>query len=132
MSSIGNARSAANNEKRTTATSAARPRVLSRVDVKDRSDPGGDVLPQDSASNVGHHRAPSSTHGGGGFNKRRSQKIQLTTKDTLHFRTRSPVKLSAGHDAIDKMSSAQEAARSVSQITDGHIPLLKKGKEALR
>lgn len=60
MSSSANARSTAYNERRTAATSGAKPRVTTaRAGAKERPDSSGDVLPEDSASNAPKRKSDS-------------------------------------------------------------------------
>ncbi|KAL8719289.1 MAG: hypothetical protein Q9225_003691 [Loekoesia sp. 1 TL-2023] len=97
MSTSANLRSAAYNDRRTTATSGAKPRVpSSRAAGKEKATSSGEVLPDDSASN-----APQRSNAPHRVNRysrntteRQTARIrsQVTTRESLQVRTKSPVK----------------------------------------
>lgn len=115
MSSAGNARSAAYNDRRTAATSSAKPRAPSaRADAKERPDSRGELFPQDSASNVGSvsRRAAPGTHKAsgsiGGTRERRTEKTHITTKEKVQVRIKSPERRPKGNSDGDRQRLFKE------------------------
>ena len=137
MSSAGNARSAAYNERRTTATSGAKPRVPSaRADAKDRPDSQNEVFPQDSASNTGSRRAGSGAHkvsgSIGGSRERRAERAHLTAKDTLQVRIKSPERRPKGSSDEDRQRLFMENQPTKSDSRAGRVSAAKKESEPKR
>ncbi|KAL9003124.1 MAG: hypothetical protein Q9188_003988 [Gyalolechia gomerana] len=97
MSTSANPRSAAHNDRRGTTTSGAKPRVpSSRAAGKERPTASGELLPDDSASNA--PQRSNTSHRVNGYSRntteRQSARIrsQVTTRESLQVRTKSPVK----------------------------------------
>lgn len=141
MSSAGNARSAAYNDRRTAATSGAKPRAPSaRADVRERPDSRGELFPQDSASNAGSgsRRAPPAAHKAsgsiGGTREGRTEKTHITTRDTLQVRIKSPERRPKGSNDEDRQRPPKEddPFRSESRATGRRVPPPKKEKESRR
>ena len=141
MSSAGNARSAAYSERRTAATSGAKPRAPSaRVDNKERPDSRGELFPQDSASNAGSgsRRAAPGAHKAsgsiGGTRERRTERTQITTKDTLQVRIKSPEKRPKGSSDEDhqRPSKENDTTRTDIRATSRRVSPAKKEKEPKR
>ncbi|KAL2046994.1 hypothetical protein N7G274_001012 [Stereocaulon virgatum] len=110
MSTSTNARNAADNSRRPSATSGAKSRVpSSRLAAKERPLSSGEVIPEDSASNPPHRRNASGTSkvngGGGRFSERQTARVHLATRDNLQVRTRSPVKVPVKDEADERISS---------------------------
>lgn len=141
MSSAGNARSAAYNDRRTAATTSAKPRAPSaRADAKERPDSQGELFPQDSASNVGSvsRRAAPGTHKAsgsiGGTRERRTEKTHITTKETLQVRITSPERRPKGNSDEDRQRRFREndPFKSESRATGRRVPPSKKEREPRR
>ena len=141
MSSIGNARSAAYNDRRTAATSGAKPRAPSaRADAKERPDSRGELFPQDSASNAGSgsRRAPPGAHKASGAigatRERRTEKTHITTKDTLQVQIRSPEKRPKGSsdEGRQRLPKENEPIMPDTRATGRCISPPKKEKETRR
>ena len=98
MSSSLNTRAATHNDRRTSATLGARPRVpSSRPEAKVQLGPADDVLPQDSASNSGSRRPTSGIDRLNGtlkhtISERQTERHQVTTRDNIRTSFRSPFK----------------------------------------
>lgn len=130
MSSSANPRSAPNNDRRTSATVSAKPRVpSSRTGPKVRPDPAGEVQPDDSASNAPHRRKPSipeKSHGSTRTtNERQTERVNVRTRENVQIRIRSPVKASTGDDKGSWQSEARKSPRLDSPISQS-LPLSKK------
>lgn len=141
MSSAGNARRAAYNDRRTAATSGAKPRAPSaRADAKERPDSRGELFPQDSASNVGSvsRRAAPGTHKAsgsiGGTKERRTEKTHITTKETLQIRVKSPERRpkESSDDNRSRPFRENDPFRSETRATGRRVPPSKKEKEPRR
>ncbi|KAL8950465.1 MAG: hypothetical protein Q9222_003505 [Ikaeria aurantiellina] len=97
MSTSVNPRSTAYNDRRTTTTIGAKPRLpSSRAAARERPTSSGEILPEDSASN-----APTKTDAPprvNGYSRHTSERqtgrihTQVTTRESLQVRTKSPVK----------------------------------------
>jgi len=95
MSTTSNTRSAAYNDRRTTASTSTRPRVPpSRADAKQRPTSQDGPLPQTSIADAdlpnGNAPGPNRRKGNATFpSERRTEKTQVITKESLQVRTRS-------------------------------------------
>ncbi|KAL8918565.1 MAG: hypothetical protein Q9208_007277 [Pyrenodesmia sp. 3 TL-2023] len=97
MSTSGNPRSVAHNDRRAATTSGAKPRVpSSRAAARERPTSSGEIQPEDSASNA--PQEPNTSHRVNGYSRntteRQTARVQshVTTRETLQVRTKSPVK----------------------------------------
>ncbi|KAL9600331.1 MAG: hypothetical protein Q9219_003281 [cf. Caloplaca sp. 3 TL-2023] len=97
MSTSANPRSAVYNDRRSAATSGAKPRVpSSRPAGKERPTSSGEVLPDDSASNA--PQSSNTSHRINGFSKNTTERqtarthSQVTTRENLRIRKKSPMK----------------------------------------
>ncbi|KAI4245946.1 MAG: hypothetical protein L6R40_002162, partial [Gallowayella cf. fulva] len=124
MASSANPRSTAYNDRRTAATSGAKPRVpSSRAAAKERPTSSGDIIPEDSASNAPHRPAASYRVNGYSRNtaERQTERIQsqVTTRERLQMRTKSPGKIYAvdGNDSDVRRPRSQEHAPPSSPVT---------------
>ena len=121
MSSSANPRSVAYNERRPTASNSAKPRVTSSQQ-EERQKPGssGEVFPDDSASNAPHKKNASGSQRINSYSRntseRQTEKVQsqVTTRETVQIRTRSPVK-SSGIGGIG-MDGRSSKARDLSRM----------------
>ncbi|KAL8698129.1 MAG: hypothetical protein Q9201_006737 [Fulgogasparrea decipioides] len=138
MSASTNPRSTIYNDRRTTATAGAKPRVPSiRAARQERPSSAGDILPDDSASNA--PQKPSTSSRFNGYSRNTSQRqterlrSQVTTRESLQVRTKSPVKSYAvdgnGVDIrqprlpdYNRMSSPTPATISVSRKEEVTLP----------
>ena len=121
MSNTLNTRSAANNDKRTSASYSARPRVpSSRAGIKDRPPSGGELLPADSASNAPSRRANSTAYKVNGSvrttTERQTGKVQVTTRNSLSLRSQSPFKAQPPNES--GFARPQGPQRSTSQLLE--------------
>ena len=136
MSTSTNARNAADNSRRPSATSGAKSRVpSSRVAAKERPFSSGEVIPEDSASNHPHRRNASGTSkvngGSGRFSERQTGRVHLATRDNLQVRTRSPVKVPVRDEADDRIPS-DLPSRQGSRPAGRPAPAPRKEKKVLR
>ena len=98
MSASVNARNAAYNDRRTSATLGAKPRVSSsRAEPKLRPGIPDDVLPNDSAHNAGKPRPSSGSYRGStsvahSYNERLTERHKVTTSESVQLTSRSPLK----------------------------------------
>ncbi|KAI4100842.1 MAG: hypothetical protein LQ339_005345 [Xanthoria mediterranea] len=122
MASSVNPRSAAYNDRRNGAASA-KPRLpSSRTTPKERPISSGDIVPEDSASNAPQRPNPSSRTNGYSRNttERQTTRIQsqLTTRESLHVRTKSPLKKYAvnGDNADTLRPRSEEYGRLSSPV----------------
>ena len=132
MATSDAARGPPQSSRRTTATSGARPRVPSSRTEEAYLDAGGEVRPQDSASNAPHRRAPSGSHRGNGPPRnydRRVEKTTVTTTDKVQVRTRSPLKASAGDGATDITPVSRGASRTTYRPIGDEESLPQKSKK---
>ena len=132
MSTSTNARNAADNSRRPSATSGAKSRVpSSRVAAKETLLSSGEVIPEDSASNHPHRRNASGTSkvngGSGRFSERQ---VHLATRDNLQVRTRSPVKVPVRDEADDRIPS-DLPSRQGSRPASRPAPAPRKEKKVL-
>ena len=115
MSGFGNTRSAAQHD-RVPSTSFSRRGPTSRASARPSS--SGEVVPDDSASNASHRRAVSGTSRINGtlksHSERQTSKVQLTTRENVDVRTRSPEK-SSFTDGAEKNNSSGLSRQ------DGHM-----------
>ena len=130
MSSSANPRSAANNDRRTSATVSAKPRVpSSRIEPKGRPGPAGEVQPDDSASNAPHRRkfsVPEKSHGSTRTtNERQTERVSVRTRENVQIRIRSPMKASTSDDKGSWQSEIRKSPRIGSPISQS-VPLPKK------
>ncbi|KAL9123908.1 MAG: hypothetical protein Q9217_006709 [Psora testacea] len=129
MSSRGNARSAAQHDCVPSTSFGKRVPSL-RVATNERPPSAGELIPEDSASNVSHRRAVSGAgkvNGASNFHsERETGKIQVTTRDNLLIRTRSPVKTSFDDGVEEKRS--RTPSRQDGQAVHRIVPGLKKEK----
>ena len=102
MSSSANPRSAPNNDRRTSATTAKPRASSSRTGAKGPFGSSGEIQPDDSASNAPHRRKASGRDKAHGSTRttteRQTERVNITTKESTRLRVRSPVKASAGDD----------------------------------
>ncbi|KAL9610561.1 MAG: hypothetical protein Q9167_004742 [Letrouitia subvulpina] len=126
MSSSANARNAAYNERRTAATSGAKPRVTTaRAGAKERPDSSGDVLPEDSASNAPVRKSDSGLSGMHSWRRHTETETQKTRsqvvkRESIRVRRASPVDDSAENNNASRMNAttARELERTTSRIDD--------------
>ena len=116
MSSSANPRSAPNNDRRTSATTSAKPRVASsRTGAKGRPGSSGEVQPDNSASNAPHRRKPSGAERPNGSRRttteKRTERVNVSTRENVQHRIRSPVKAPAGDDKGSWNSKDQRSPR---------------------
>ncbi|KAL8709328.1 MAG: hypothetical protein Q9220_005921 [cf. Caloplaca sp. 1 TL-2023] len=97
MSTSGNPRNTAYNDRRTTTTTGAKLRFpSSRAAARERPTSSGEILPEDSASNAPTKADPPPRVNG--YSRHTSERqtgrihTQVTTKESLQVRTKSPVK----------------------------------------
>ena len=140
MSSSTNARSAAYKDRRTAATSGAKPRLpTSRAGAKEGPDPSGELVPEDSASNAPRRKVSTGTSRIDSWGRRttetETQKIrsQTTTRERLQARKTNPVD---GHHAVyqntvkERASPAREIDRTSDRADHKATTISKKQKEA--
>lgn len=143
MSTTGNARSAAYTDRRTAATSGAKPRAPSaRADTKERPESRSELFPQDSASNAGsgsgsRRAAPGAHKAGGsiaGTRERRTERTYVSTKDTLQVRIKSPERRPKGGSDEDLQRHPQENGPTWpdNRVTGRRVSPSKKEKELRR
>ncbi len=137
MSGSANPRSAPNNDRRTSATTSAKPRVpSSRTGTKGRPGSAGEVQPDDSASNAPHRRKPSGPERAHGSTRttteRRTERVTDTTRENVRIRIRSPVKAAAGEDRGSWTSEFRKSPRPSSPISKSLPSPKKKEKEPPR
>ena len=96
MSNQVNSRSAPQSDRIPSSTFGRRG-LAARAGTRERP-PSSEVAPDDSASNASHRRVPSAMNKVNGvsrnYGERQTVKTATTTRDSLQFRTRSPVKSS--------------------------------------
>ena len=124
--------------RRTTATTGARPRVpSSRIENTEYLDSTGEVRPQDSASNAPHRRTTSGAQKATGSyrssQERRAERSNVTVKDTVQIRTRSPIKAIVGHGAPDQSPPPKHIPRATGHYASQRDPgAQEKEKKVLR
>ncbi|KAL8803692.1 MAG: hypothetical protein Q9182_003024 [Xanthomendoza sp. 2 TL-2023] len=120
MSSSTNPRGTAYNDRRTAATTGAKPRVpSSRAAAKERPTSSGDIVPEDSASN-----APQRSQRINGYSRHTTERqterlqAQVTTRERLQVRTKSPIKSYTvhGNGTDPRPSGSQEAGQTSSPV----------------
>ena len=133
MSNAAKPRSAAQHDRMPSA-SLSRRAPTSRASVRDRLPSSGEVVPDDSASNVSHRRVPSGSSRVNGTSKfvgeKQTGKFQVTSRDSVQIRTRSPMKSS--FEDIQNLNGSK--ARGEKEIQPGRrgISGVKKEKHSLR
>lgn len=133
MSNAIKPRTAAQHDRMPSA-SLSRRAPTSRASVRDRPPSSGEVVPDDSASNISHRRSPSGSSRTNGsskpFSEKQAGKFQVTSRDSVRIRTRSPAK-SSFCDAPTfngpKVRGGQEF-----QAGSRGIPGVRKEKQILR
>lgn len=93
----------------------------SRVGVKERPLSSGEVIPEDSASNVGGKRATSGSYrinGGSTVLGKRTERVRETTREKLQVRTRSPGKADQRPDVDSGTLKSRVPSRQASQRVD--------------
>ncbi|KAL8676159.1 MAG: hypothetical protein Q9186_007290, partial [Xanthomendoza sp. 1 TL-2023] len=137
MSSTANPGSTAYNDRRTAATSGAKPRVpSSRAAAKERPISSGDIVPEDSASNAPQRSTTS--HRVNGYSRNTTERqtarlqSQVTTRERLQVWTKSPIKSYAvdGNGADAQRSGLQERGQTSSPVA-AIAPIPNKEKVAL-
>lgn len=119
MSSSASTRNAAHNERRTSATQGAQPRVSStREEARARPGVPEDVSPRDSASNAGNPRHTSGSYRANGsavhtINERLNERHKLTLNEGIQFSSRGPLKSHVG----DKENAAAPKPLGVSKLS---------------
>lgn len=113
MSSLENARNVPQTARRTVATASARPRVpSSRVGASESPNLDSEVRPQDSVSNAPSRKTTSASLKTNGsrrsFEEKRTERTHITTKDTVHIRTKKSTK-----------PIVEDRASSVTKTIDG-------------
>lgn len=129
MSTTANARNTAENSRKPTATSGAKPRApSSRLGARDRPLSAAEVVPEDSASNGPHKRSASAAQkmngSTGTFGERQTGRVHLATRENLQVRTRSPVK-------IPRSDGVEDRVRQSSRAVEGQAQAPRKEKKAL-
>ena len=137
MSTTANARNAAEHSRRAPATSGSQSRVsTSRLGAKERPLSSAEVIPDDSASNGPHGRSASGAHkinvSTPTLGEKQTGRVHLAARENLQFRTRSPVKGSAGGDVDDRGPKERVSIRQGSRAAEGQIRSPKKEKKASR
>ncbi|KAL8816197.1 MAG: hypothetical protein Q9223_004757 [Gallowayella weberi] len=138
MSFSTNPRSTAYNDRRTAATSGAKPRVpSSRAAAKERPTSSGDIVPEDSASNAPQRSNPSHRVNGYSRNttERQTERLQsqVTTRERLQVRTKSPVKSYTVHgNGTDSRPSGSREAGQTSSPVAAIAAIPRKDKVPLR
>ena len=93
-----------------------------RVNAKERPLSSGEVIPEDSASNVGGRQTASGTYRTNGTSTvlgKRTERARETSREKLQVRTRSPVKTKARGGANGEDVRSQMPSRQGSQALDG-------------
>lgn len=136
MSSAGNTRSRAEHDRPST-TFGTKPRGTStRVGARERPISSGEVIPEDSASNDPRTRTASGSQNANGvsrtYNERQNGKIQVTTRETLQVRSKSPLKTSFDDIVEESGSRRHYPSRQGSQAAQTQAPAVKKEQKILR
>lgn len=134
MSNAGHGRTRTEHDRGPSTTFGARSRAtFSRMGARERPPSSGEVIPEDSASNGPHRRAPSGSQRPNGLAKDSSEQhktnLRVTTRDSLQMRTRSPVKGPPGDDAEDIFSRG--APRQSGQTVPKATPPTAKEKKPI-
>ena len=137
MSTTANARNTAENNGRPSATSGAHPRApSSRLGAKDRPLSSTEVIPDDSASNGPHRRKASGSQKLNGSTaksgERQTGRVHLATRENLHVRTRSPVKVPVGDGVETRGSKERVLPRQGGRTVGGQAQSPRKEKKGLR
>lgn len=138
MSGAGTARTRVEHDQGPSTTFGARSRVpSSRAQTRERPLSSVEVIPEDSASNGPHRRVASVPQKANGFpckstSERQKGKINLTTRDNIQIRTRSPTKASASDGVDERGSRGSSRQGQGSQASHRAAPPPKKEKEPLR
>jgi gamma-tubulin complex component 2 len=93
MSSSSNVRPTTQTDRRSATDGATKPRGNAPVGGSrtERTDGRHPTSPQPSTGGAAHRRAPSGSHKTNrGIEERRTERVQVTTRETLTSRTRSP------------------------------------------
>lgn len=115
MSASVNARNATYNDRRTSATLGAKPRVSSsRAEAKLRPGIHDDALPHDSINNAGKLRPSSGSYRGStsvahSYNERLTERHKVTTNETVQLTSRSPLRTRGSSEenaGIERISRA--------------------------
>ncbi|KAI4259938.1 MAG: hypothetical protein L6R42_004309, partial [Xanthoria sp. 1 TBL-2021] len=136
MSSSVNPRGTAYTDRRN-GTAGAKPRLpSSRATARERPSSSGDIEPDDSASNAPQRPNPSYRANGYSRNttERQTSRVQsqLTTRESLHVRTKSPVKKYAVNgDDVDTRRPRSEEYGLLSSPVPATIPIPKTEKTNL-
>ncbi|KAL8653208.1 MAG: hypothetical protein Q9226_003939, partial [Calogaya cf. arnoldii] len=137
MSSSVNPRNTAYSDRRNNGTTGAKPRLpSSRATAKERPSSSGDIVPDDSASNAPQRPNPSYRTNGYSRNatERQTSRVQsqLTTRESLHVRTKSPVKkYTVNGDHVDTRPPRSEEYGRLSSPVPTTIPLPNAVKSGL-
>lgn len=137
MSSSVNPRGTAYTDRRN-GTACAKPRLpSSRATARERPSSSGDIEPDDSASNAPQRPNPSYRANGYSRNttERQTSRVQsqLTTRESLHVRTKSPVKKYAVNgDDVDTRRPRSEEYGRLSSPVPATIPIPQTEKTNLR
>ena len=97
----------------------------SRVNAKERPLSSGEVIPEDSASNIGGRQTASGTYRTNGTSTvlgKRTERVRETTREKLQVRTKSPVKSKARGGTDGEDARSQMPSRQGSQAVDGLAP----------
>jgi len=140
MSTTSTARSTAYNDRR---TRTSRPRVPSlRDDAKQRPNSQDETLPKTPVGAAGVPLPPSGGTPWSGRTKesvtfpteRKTEHTQITTKEKIHVRMRSPRKQTSSHRDERARSSDGEGIRPLSRAGAGHenLPVSRKDREVSR
>lgn len=137
MSTTANARNAAENSRRPSATSGAKSRApSSRLGAKERPLASAEVIPEDSASNGPHRRSASGAQKMNGSTttsgERQTGRVHLAMRENLQVRTRSPVKVPVDDDIENRGSKERSSAKQSSRAGEGQAQPPRKEKKSLR
>ncbi|KAI4264949.1 MAG: hypothetical protein L6R38_009747 [Xanthoria sp. 2 TBL-2021] len=136
MSSSVNPRSTAYNDRRN-GTAGAKPRLpSSRATAREKPSFSGDIVPDDSASNA--PQRPNHSYRTNGYSRNTTERqisrvqSQLMTRESLHVRTKSPVKKYAVNgDDVDTRRPRSEEHGRLSSPVPATIPIPKTAKTNL-
>lgn len=144
MSGSGNVRNPSYSDRRTSATLGNRPRVPStRTDARIRPGSSDDVLPQDSASNVGSNaggrRPVSYVHRANGIsahtiNERQTEHHHVTYRDNIRLAIKSPLKPSLSDKEEITLPRKRESVVSGTKLVEekpNHPPRKQEGPQPL-
>ncbi|KAL9098405.1 MAG: hypothetical protein Q9163_005928 [Psora crenata] len=133
MSNAGNARSPAQHD-RIPSVSFSRRGPSSRATTRERPSSSSELIPDDSASNAPPRRATSGASKANGVSKsyteRQTGKVQVTTRENVQIRIRSPLKSSFGDGGED--GSLGNVSKPDGHAAPKNLPSARRDKKPLR